>query len=198
MDVPQAQLNQLAADRAEIEAEERRRPEGKPDPRAMDHDVFWEVIGIPDEDGVTSQIESIATRLEQFKATAIKTFDKYLQDLHRSTYRDDIWALAFLLNDGCSDDSFEAFRCWLILQGREVFETILSDPDEFDVDIFSTHFEGALPLLDTSLLAYEARTGKTMARKFLTVENILDDGLPEEAFADLLPAVAAKLAAQRD
>lgn len=195
MDVPHAQLEQLAADRAEIEAEERRRPTGKPDPRAMDYDIFWEVIGLPGEDGVTAQIESITTRLERFKATAIKTFDKYLQDLHRSTYRDDIWALAFLLNDGCSDDSFEAFRCWLILQGREAFETTLSDPNAFDVSVFSTHFEGALPLLDASLLAYESRTGKTMARKSLTVENLSDVQLSEEDFADLLPSVAARLGA---
>ncbi len=196
MDVPEAHLRQLAADRAEIEAEERRRPTGKPDPRTMDLDVFWEVIGSPGDEGVISQIENIATRLERFKATAIKAFDKHLQELHRSTYRDDIWALAFLLNDGCSDDSFDAFRCWLILQGREAFETTLDDPNAFDINLFSTHFEGSLPLLDTSLLAFEARTGKSMARKFLTVEKLLNHELTEEAFANLLPGVAGRLGAE--
>lgn len=36
-----------------------------------------------------------------------------------------------------------------------------------------------------------------MMRKFLTVENRLNDDLQEEALAELLPAVAAKLAARQ-
>ncbi|MEM0949527.1 MAG: hypothetical protein AAGK37_19160, partial [Pseudomonadota bacterium] len=78
-------------------------------------------------------------------------------------------------------------------QGREVFEATLNDPDAFDVSLFSTHFEGALPLMDTSLLAYEARTGKPMTRKYFTVENHLNAQLPEDDFADLLPGLAARL-----
>jgi len=30
---------------------------------------------------------------------------------------------------GCSDDGFEYFRCWLISQGKDVFENALRNPD---------------------------------------------------------------------
>jgi hypothetical protein len=34
-----------------------------------------------------------------------------------------------VLLDGASDDAFDFFRCWLIGQGREVFEGAMHDPD---------------------------------------------------------------------
>ena len=34
-----------------------------------------------------------------------------------------------MLLGGASDDAFDYFRCWLIGQGREVFEGALHDPD---------------------------------------------------------------------
>jgi hypothetical protein len=36
---------------------------------------------------------------------------------------------AYLVNGGCSDDGFEYFRGWLIMQGREVYERVVADPD---------------------------------------------------------------------
>ncbi|MEM0936699.1 MAG: DUF4240 domain-containing protein [Pseudomonadota bacterium] len=193
MDVPQAQLDRLAADRAEVEAEERRLPVGKPDPRAMDLDVFWEVIGTPGEESLPVQVEAVAARLERFKVTAIKKFDKQLQEHHRAAHRTDIWALAYLLCDGCSDDSFAAFRCWLMLQGRAVFEDTLATPDAFDVARFRTQFEGALALLDVPLLAHEARSGKAMTRKFVPVGALQGADVSERGFASLLPGVAARV-----
>ena len=197
MNVPQAQLKRLQTERAEIEAEERRRPEGKPDPRAMEPDVFWEVIGAVGDHSVPAHVEAVVARLEQFKATAIKAFDAHLQELNRAAYRNDIWALAYLLYDGCSDDSFAAFRCWLILQGQEVFEATLADPNNFDIGLFRTHFEGAIALLDAPLIAYDARSGKAMKRKYLKLGPLGGDDLDEDAFEDLLPGIAEKLSASR-
>jgi hypothetical protein len=45
------------------------------------------------------------------------------------SYRNLLWAAAYLINGGCSDDGFESFRCWLIVQGRTVFERSVADPD---------------------------------------------------------------------
>ena len=35
--------------------------------------------------------------------------------------------MAYLAQGGCSDDAFEEFRAWLILQGRGLFESALKD-----------------------------------------------------------------------
>ncbi|MEM1265142.1 MAG: DUF4240 domain-containing protein [Pseudomonadota bacterium] len=197
MDVPQAELTRLATERAEVEAEERRRPDGKPDPRSMDTDVFWEIIGTPEEHSLQAHVDAIVARLERFKASAIKAFDKRLQALIGEAYRADIWGLAYLLRDGCSDDDFAAFRCWLVVQGRDVFEATLRDPDAFDTSHAQTHIDGALALMDAPLLAYEVRTGTAMKRTPPKTARLQGDDLAEDEIASRLPRVAARLAAER-
>jgi hypothetical protein len=41
----------------------------------------------------------------------------------------DLWGAAFVINGGCSDDGCERFRARLIMQGRDVFERALDDPE---------------------------------------------------------------------
>ncbi|MEO0822848.1 MAG: DUF4240 domain-containing protein, partial [Pseudomonadota bacterium] len=188
-------LARLAAERAAVEAEVRARPAGKPDPRKMDAAVFWEVVGAGGEAGPAGQIDAMTDRLARFKATPIKAFDAALHALDARAYRSDLWALAYLLSGGCSDDAFAAFRCWLILQGEAVFEAALAHPDAFEVARFRGDFEGALGLWDVPLAAYEIRTGKGMARRRSPRLCLPGPALEEAAFADALPRVAAALRA---
>ena len=44
------------------------------------------------------------------------------------SYWTPLWAAAYVINGGCSDDGFDYCRGWLILQGREVFEHVVADP----------------------------------------------------------------------
>ena len=75
-------------------------------------------------------------------------------------YHWDLWALAFIAQDGCSDDAFEAFRAWLILQKRECFELALQDI-QLVVDRVPAGLETqAEGLLSVAAIAYEARAGK--------------------------------------
>ncbi|WP_299472465.1 DUF4240 domain-containing protein [uncultured Roseibium sp.] len=188
-----AQLGRLAADRAEIEQEQRRRRKGKPDPRVMDIDLFWEIIGTPGESGALEQIEAATDRLASFKARAIKAFDELFHDLDARAYRDDVWSLAVLLRGGCSDDDFEGFRCWLILQGRDVFEAVLKDPDAFDVTLFGEDTSPCDALRDIPSLAYEMRTGKALNRKKRPPLRLTGTDWREEDVPDRLPRVVAAL-----
>jgi hypothetical protein len=52
-----------------------------------------------------------------------------LWDLMADSYTNPLWAAAYLINGGCSDDGFEYFRGWLIAQGRVTFERIVANPD---------------------------------------------------------------------
>lgn len=40
-----------------------------------------------------------------------------------------LWGAAYILNGGCSEDSFLYFRLWLIAQGRDVFTKAVADPE---------------------------------------------------------------------
>ena len=44
-------------------------------------------------------------------------------------YRWDLWAAAYLIQGGCSDDGFEYFCDWLISLGKHRFEAALRNPD---------------------------------------------------------------------
>lgn len=39
--------------------------------------------------------------------------------MHGALYRRDLWAAAYIIGGGCSDDSFIDFRAGLIAQGHE-------------------------------------------------------------------------------
>ncbi|MEV7233888.1 DUF4240 domain-containing protein [Streptomyces sp. NPDC051020] len=44
-------------------------------------------------------------------------------------YRWDVWAAAYLIGGGCSDDSFMDFRAGLIALGRDWYERAAACPD---------------------------------------------------------------------
>lgn len=52
------------------------------------------------------------------------------------SYRQDLCAVAYVVLGGCSDDSFDYFRFWLIARGREVFYKALEDADSL-CDVFA-------------------------------------------------------------
>ncbi|KOV90539.1 DUF4240 domain-containing protein [Streptomyces sp. NRRL B-3648] len=111
----------------------------------MDETEFWELIdstreaaeGDPEE-----QADLLVDRLLRLDPELVLDFARHFEARYNRAYRWDLWGAAWLLLDGCSDDAFDFFRCWLIGQGREVFEGALHDPDalaellgEFDEEI---------------------------------------------------------------
>ncbi|MFF9766415.1 DUF4240 domain-containing protein [Streptomyces sp. NPDC053086] len=98
----------------------------------MDETEFWELIdatreaaeGDPEE-----QADVLVDRLLQLDPELVLDFARHFEARYNRAYRWDLWGAAWLLLDGCSDDAFDFFRCWLIGQGREVYEGALHDPD---------------------------------------------------------------------
>jgi uncharacterized protein DUF4240 len=43
--------------------------------------------------------------------------------------QEDLWAAAYMINGGCSDEGFDHFRGWLIANGREVLARAVREPD---------------------------------------------------------------------
>jgi hypothetical protein len=187
-----AELARVDADIAAIEAEARPKPTGRNDNRPMTEDVFWELIdhGLGDQ-SLGERLDTLPERLALFKPAAIRKFDRILRDMDNAAYRTDIWALAYLLQGGCSDDSFDAFRGWLILQGRAVFEATLVAPDDFDVTLHHGDGGGMDALRDAAPAAYELREGKPMKPVKGPRLDLTGPDLEEDAFADHLPKIAA-------
>ncbi|MGC4750480.1 DUF4240 domain-containing protein [Micromonospora sp. DT201] len=72
---------------------------------------------------------ALVTRLAATSPEGILEFQEVFDQLHGALYRWDVWAPAYLIGGGCSDDSFPDFRAGVIALGREWYERVLASPD---------------------------------------------------------------------
>jgi hypothetical protein len=84
---------------------------------------FWEIIAKAHGDADTL-IETLA----KLPPAEIIQFDRIVSEKVRDAFRWDLWAVAHLMNGGCSDDGFDYFLTWLIARGRDAYEAALADP----------------------------------------------------------------------
>ncbi|WP_406036358.1 DUF4240 domain-containing protein [Micromonospora sp. NBC_00898] len=101
----------------------------------MDENEFWTIVeearaGLGDDrDNGEALAEALVQRLVAGPADIIAGFGRRLDRLHDALYRWDVWAAAYLIGGGCSDDSFMDFRAGVIALGREWYERVLASPD---------------------------------------------------------------------
>lgn len=89
------------------------------DLRRMDEPVFWELLARVRAGAPTTleQIALLGELLRGFKPAEIKRFGALYARHMKQLYHWNVWALAYAARGGCSDDAFQEFRSWLILQG---------------------------------------------------------------------------------
>lgn len=103
----------------------------------MDRDEFWGIVEraraeagdtVPAE-GAEAAAERVTARLTELGPAAAIAFQQVYEALQAESYLNRLWAAAYLLQGGCSDDGFDYFRGWLVAQGRAVWERSVADPD---------------------------------------------------------------------
>ena len=106
----------------------------------MEEDRFWEIIDSSrqrakeqkrkkNEDFLEVHERTLAEALKNLSPAEIIAFDDRFWERHRRAYRWDLWAVAYWLEGGCSDDGFTDFRACLISLGQKDYEAALADPD---------------------------------------------------------------------
>ncbi|WP_320777564.1 DUF4240 domain-containing protein [Streptomyces sp. CRN 30] len=113
----------------------------------MDETEFWELVdsareaaeGDPEE-----HADLLVERLVQLDPEAVLDFARHFEWRYNRAYTWELWGAAAVLLGGASDDAFDFFRCWLIGQGREVFEGAVHDPDALAdlLDDFDEEIDG--------------------------------------------------------
>jgi hypothetical protein len=111
----------------------------------MDETEFWELVDSAREEAggdPEEQADLLVERLVELDPEAVLDFARHFEARRRRAHRWDLWGAACVLLGEVDDDGFDFFRCWLIGQGREVFEGALHDPDrlaellgDFDEDV---------------------------------------------------------------
>jgi hypothetical protein len=98
----------------------------------MRTDDFWAVIGRATADRPASPAE-VAKRAAADLATRdpeeIVAWGRHLDKVMVASGTEDLWAAAYLINGGCSDEGFDAFRGWLVAHGREAVANSVRSPD---------------------------------------------------------------------
>ncbi|MFC9929009.1 DUF4240 domain-containing protein [Streptomyces sp. NPDC127190] len=164
----------------------------------MDETEFWELVdssraaaeGDPEE-----QADLLVERLLQRDPDQVLDFARHFEARYNRAYRWDLWGAAWVLLDGCSDDAFDFFRCWLIGQGREVFEGALHAPDELAelLEDFDEEVDGDGEELGYAAdEAYEQLTGTVAPELGIAPAPAEPEGTPidfenEAVLADLYP-----------
>ncbi|MBC3840900.1 DUF4240 domain-containing protein [Streptacidiphilus sp. 4-A2] len=100
----------------------------------MDTQEFWKLVAearreVPEPADGRPVAERAAALLAARPRAEIVAAQQALWELMADSYRNPLWAAAYLINGGCSDDGFDYFRGWLITQGRDVFERVVEDPE---------------------------------------------------------------------
>ena len=98
----------------------------------MTRDDFWQLVDVGKDEGggdLSRRYDALVRLLSDREPEEIVEFDRILGALIAESYRWDLWGVARLMNDGCSDDGFQDFRRWLISSGERVYREALANPD---------------------------------------------------------------------
>lgn len=97
----------------------------------MDIETFWTIIEAAQAQSQPDEPfdQTLAGQLSSRSPQDILQFQVRFDELHAAAYRWDIWAAAYLIGGGCSDDGFLDFRSGLIGQGRSWYEQVTASPD---------------------------------------------------------------------
>jgi hypothetical protein len=98
----------------------------------MRTDDFWAVIARATADRPESPDEVAKRAVAEVAAgepEEIVAWGRHLDKVMAASGTEDLWAAAYLINGGCSEEGFDHFRGWLIANGRDVLARAVREPD---------------------------------------------------------------------
>ena len=137
----------------------------------MRTDDFWAVIGRATAERPVSPAEvakRAAADLAGHDPDEIVAWGRHLDKVMVASGTQDLWAAAYLINGGCSDEGFDNFRGWLIAHGREAVARSVRSPDSLaDVPVVRAAAENgavfeAEEVLSIAADAYAQATGSEL------------------------------------
>jgi Protein of unknown function (DUF4240) len=98
----------------------------------MDESSFWEIVESARDKPLAQNENELFERLREYllglSIDDVADFQRILEEKELELYRNDLWAVAYIIQHGCSDDGFDDFRNWVISQGKAFFDRVLADP----------------------------------------------------------------------
>lgn len=143
----------------------------------MNAEQFWQILKtayVPEDQGTLQDwFDSLREQLLKRPPEEIVEFGRRYDALVGAAYKADLWGAAYLINGGCSDDGFHAFRCWLVGMGRDVYEKALADPDSL-ADVLHGDWPHEAYLDAAAPRAWEEKTGRTDREYYAELDKLRD------------------------
>ncbi|WP_042352565.1 DUF4240 domain-containing protein [Bacillus massiliigorillae] len=132
---------------------------------SMTEALFWELLKKCKLKGeyAEEQIEWLITHLSKKSIKDIVKFDYIFNTYYKTSYTSELWAAAYIILGGCSDDCFDYFRAWVLYLGKKEYETAINDPQTLLPYLQQLNGYDDIPqleeLISVAILAYEEKTG---------------------------------------
>jgi hypothetical protein len=158
---------------------------------------FWNIIeesNIRSGGNFEKQQEILKKLLSQLSPQEIILFDNKFRQLKGEAYDWNLWGAIYIINGGCSDDSFNDFREWVISQGKDFYSKTLNDPETlatYSQSISDIEWEG-LGYVPTTV--FEEITGSEMPPSLMENQEIKGEEWEEnnDDLKDRFPKLWAK------
>ncbi|MRX67139.1 Protein of unknown function [Flavobacterium resistens] len=169
--------------------------------KLMEEELFWKIIQkTKDSSGgnFEEQQEELANELRKLTADELILFGNSFRNFRGEANTWELWGAIYIIHGGCSDDSFNDFREWVIAQGKDFYYKITANPEllvetethlieEFDWEGF-----GYLPGI-----VFEELTGQEMPYPFQEKHNTTGNEWNEKSddLQKMFPKLYAKYSA---
>lgn len=133
--------------------------------KMMPEDEYWQWVAKSITAGRENQDEQIAfleENLQKLSPEEIISFKLRTDKLLHDTYTSELWCAGYIMMGGCSDDSFEYFRLWIISNGKDAYYAAKQNPDSlvvFDGEGVDFDFEEFWYVANN---AFEKKTGQDL------------------------------------
>lgn len=95
----------------------------------MDESEFWTLVETA-RSAATPTDEALVELLEGRSLEDLVAFQRRFDSVTDRVHRWDVWAAAYLIGGGCSDDAFGDFKAGLVALGSDWFERVAAGADE--------------------------------------------------------------------
>ncbi|MBX9725350.1 MAG: DUF4240 domain-containing protein [Candidatus Obscuribacterales bacterium] len=134
-------------------------------PVTMNEDAFWAIIEKSKRGSSSNEQQEghLIAELSKLPAEDIGEFNAIFHIKMAELYRWDLWAIAYIINNGCSDDGFTEFRAWLICQGQDFYKQAIIRPDFVGEQVPVE--AGAYDASDTTCYGFDLVAGRVYEEK---------------------------------
>ena len=163
----------------------------------MTLDQFWTLIDRvhrASKGDMDYKCELLDTGLRKLPLAEVRSFHAHFDECENRAYHWPLWAAAYIIGGGCSDDGFSDFRSTLISMGRQAFEQALANPETLadleDYDAELSQYEGYQYVIAT--VEEDLSDGQDFPRAQPHPAEPSGEDWDEDTVAALFPKLAQK------